>query len=324
MSQITVKTKKPYSIQINKGLIINKGLPKGFLVTDTNIVKNYPNFIKKDSLVFSPGEENKTFKNYLRIVYFLDHKDSIIALGGGVIGDLTGFVASTYKRGINLIQIPTSLTAMVDSSIGGKNGINIMDRKNYLGTIYQPEKVLIDPLFLNTLSKKEFKNGLAEIIKYSFIFNTPPLKRTKAGISIEDSDLEDIIFYCCEAKAKVVEEDEKDKAYRHTLNFGHTIGHAIELAHRLNHGQAVSIGMMKEAELGFKLGIIDKDFYQELKKALSVNGLNTKLPADLNIEKTLEIMESDKKGKFIFAFNQENYSVKVNPSDIRECLKNDN
>jgi 3-dehydroquinate synthase len=324
MSQITLNTKKPYSIEIKKGLIINQGLLEGFLVTDTNLAKIYPKIMKKDSLVLFSGEENKSFENYLRIVYFLDHSDKLIALGGGVIGDLAGFVASTYKRGINLIQIPTSLTAMVDSSVGGKNGINIVDRKNYLGTIYQPEKVLIDPLFLNTLPKKEFTNGLAEVIKYSFIFNTPPIERIKSGVSVNDTDLEDIIFQCCETKARVIEKDEQDKAYRHTLNFGHTIGHAIELSQRLSHGQAVSIGMIKEAELGYNLGIVDKNFYQELKQALSINGLNTKLPANLDVDKTLEIMESDKKGKFIFAFNQKNHSVKVNPEEIIKCLKNDN
>jgi 3-dehydroquinate synthase len=320
MKKINVLTQYPYNIEINNNLVIGKELPEGFLVTDRNLAINYPYLVKNDSMVLYPGEKNKSIENYLRIIYFMDNNKRILALGGGVIGDLVGFVASTYKRGINFIQIPTSLTAMVDSSIGGKNGINISDRKNYLGTIYQPEKVLIDPLFLKTLPKKEFVDGIAEIVKYGFIFDNPPLERLKQGLSIYDSDLEDIIFNCCLTKARVVEKDEKDKNYRHLLNFGHTIGHAFELSHNLRHGHAVSIGMVKEAELAYNLGIINKDICSKLKEVLYFNGLSIDIPKNFDLQRIIEIMKADKKGKFVFAFNEENYSVKVKESDVEKVL----
>ena len=237
---------KGFEIEIQSGSIKNRFLPNGFVITDKNLFQNYEDIIGDKGFVIEPGEKSKSTEIFLEIINKLNDADKIVAFGGGVVGDLAGFVASIYKRGIKLIQVPTTLLAMIDSSIGGKNGINLNKRKNYLGTIYQPEKIFIDPSFLETLSIKEFRNGIAEIIKYSILFGKPSLQRIEEGIRISDLDLPQIIYQCCLIKTEVVEQDEKDKNYRHVLNFGHTIGHALELVYHLTHGEAISIGMIKE------------------------------------------------------------------------------
>jgi len=303
-------------LKIEKGLITKSRLPEGFVITDFNIAKNYSKLIKDRSFIMAGGEQSKTGENYLRIAEKIGGKERIIAFGGGVVGDLAGFIASTYKRGIPLIQVPTSLLAMVDSSIGGKNGINLGNNKNYLGTIYQPEEILIDPCFLDTLPEKEFGNGIAEISKYGFLFEKPSLDRLEKGVKVSDNDLERIIYDCVQEKLKVVEEDEIEEGYRDVLNFGHTIGHAIELIYNLSHGEAISIGMVKELELGGRMEEADR-----LRKILKINGLPTEFPNNFNPEEVLEIMRSDKKGEFVFAFDKDNYHVQLNEDQVRDFLK---
>jgi len=323
--KIKVNLKTSYEIKIKKGLIIENRIPEGFIVTDSNIAKIYKKLLYKEKLVIDAGEESKNLENYEKIILELSkvNEEAIIAFGGGVIGDLAGFVASTCKRGLNLIQVPTTLLAMVDSSIGGKNGVNLGELKNYAGTIYQPKKVLIDPLFLETLPNKEFKNGVAEIIKYSYIFGNPKLERLKKGVKKIDMDLENIVAECCEIKSRVVEEDEFDKGYRHTLNFGHTIGHAIELPYNLSHGEAISIGMIKELELGKKAGLVDGRKIKEIKEVLEINKLPTEFPENMDIDKVLRIMKTDKKGYFVFALDKNNYNVQLNEEIIKNFLKNE-
>ncbi len=299
-------------IKIGKGLILKQGLPKGFIITDRNIAKIYSSLInKREKFVINPGEKSKNFANYKKILECLCKSDvnQIIALGGGVVGDLAGFVASTYKRGISLIHIPTSFLAMVDSSIGGKTGINLNENKNYVGTFYQPDAVLIDPLFLKTLPKEEFRNGLAEVIKYSMVFGKPNL-----------DNVNDIIKECCKIKMKVVKKDERDKGYRHVLNFGHTIGHGIELLGKLKHGEAISIGMVKETELGELLGYVKKGRSEELKEILKLNHLPTKMP-NINVDKIIELMKKDKKGSLVFAFNKKDYNVRVSEEIVRKVIQ---
>ena len=309
-------------IEISKGIIKKKGIPKGFIITDENISKLYPELITKNHFIIKPDEKSKSFENYKKIIEKLSktNEQTIIALGGGVVGDLAGFVASTYKRGIDLIQIPTTLLAMIDSSIGGKNGINLRNKKNYLGTIYQPKLVLIDSDFLKTLPEKEFQNGIAEAIKYFAIFEKPKIEIFQKKIT-KESDLTKAISECCKLKVEVIKKDEKDKNYRHVLNFGHTIGHAIELLYNLNHGQAVSIGMIKELQLAIKKRYATTKKLEQIKKALIINNLPTQLPKNFNVEKILGIMKQDKKGKFIFAFDKENYNVQLNEEIIKEILK---
>lgn len=319
---IKINLKPEYEIEIERGVIINKGLPEGFVICDKNIFKKYKNLIKGDCFVVKAGEKNKSVKSYLKIMEKLSETDTskIIAFGGGVVGDLAGFVASTYKRGINFIQVPTSLLAMIDASIGGKNGVNLGEKKNYIGTIYQPEKVLIDSLFLKSLSKKEFRNGIAEMIKYAVVFNKPELNRFEFKVNSKDEDFGKLIEESCEVKVGVVEKDVDDKGLRHVLNFGHTIGHAIELLSGLSHGEAISIGMIKELELGVQEGLIEKEKLEKVRKCLEKNNLPVEFPVNIDKEKVLELMKKDKKGSLVFSFDEKNYNVRIEEEKIRKFL----
>ncbi len=315
---------RSYDIKIERGLATDKALPGGFVITDSNIVsiQRYADLIKiDDAFVVDAGEKSKSPNTYIEIARHIpEGAKRIIAFGGGVVGDLAGFVASTYRRGIPLVNIPTTLLAMVDSSIGGKNGINLRRRKNYLGTIYQPEEVLIDPLFLDTLPEMEFRNGVAEIIKYAAIFGTPDLERLARGVRKSDKDLERIIAQCCKLKAEVVQRDERDSGYRHTLNSGHTIGHAIELLLGRSHGETVSTGIAYELRLGKEYGIIDDGKLRAVIGALKANGLPTELPFGINTLQIIELMKADKKGPFIFAFDEKHYAVQAKEKDVRRIL----
>lgn len=317
--EIAVKTNPKYRIIIQKGLIKNNKLPQGFVITDSNVYEKYRDLVGDNYFCINAGEKSKNIETYFKILDKLkdsENIDTITAFGGGVVGDTAGFVASTYKRGVKLIQIPTSLLAMVDSSIGGKNGVNLGEKKNYIGTIYQPTEVIIDTSFLETLPKEELKNGFAEIIKYYWLFDKNKLKE-----KLDLENIEKIIFECCKYKVNVIEKDTFDKSYRHVLNFGHTIGHAIELLNNLSHGEAISIGMIKEMELGEKIGLIKHEETDMLRKALKSAGLPTELPKNIDIQKIIEIMKSDKKGKFRFAFSREKYDVEVEEDKVIEFLK---
>lgn len=176
--EIIVNTQPKCKIIIQRGFIKNNKLPEGFVITDANLHHYYRDLISSENYIIKASEESKSLETYFQILKILpENTNTIIAFGGGVAGDIAGFVASTYKRGINLIQVPTSLVAMTDSSIGGKNGVNLGEKKNYVGTIYQPSLVIIDPDLLKTLPEKEFKNGLAEVIKYGYLFENPDLNK---------------------------------------------------------------------------------------------------------------------------------------------------
>ncbi len=313
-----IKSELGYEIEIEKGIVKDRGLPKGFVITDFNVDKEYGYLIKNEKIVVEAGETSKSILCYNKIIGRLCrlNEEKIIAFGGGMIGDLAGFTASTYNRGIEFIQVPTTLLAMIDSSIGGKNGVNYGRIKNKVGTIYQPKKVLIDPLFLETLSNEEFKNGVAEIVKYGYLFRQPSLERLRESISKEDSDLEEVIYKCGKIKTKVVEKDVLDKNYRHILNLGHTVGHAIELLYELSHGEAISIGMVKELGLGEKIGIVRGGDSKKIRDILKKNDLPIKLPKRADIKKIIKNMSQDKKGKFVFALNKTNYNVRIDEETI--------
>jgi len=288
-----------------------KDLPEGFVLTDTNLYKQYPSLVKnrKNLYVIEAGEQSKSGENYLRIASKLEGK-RIIAFGGGVVGDLAGFLAATFKRGINLVQVPTSLMAMVDSSIGGKNGINVGLKKNYLGTIYEAENVLIDLKFLKTLLPEEFRNGVAEIIKYAFITEEDQLYE-----KIVLKDIRSVVETCVCLKTKVVE-----SGNRNILNFGHTIGHAIELLMNLKHGEAVAIGMVKEAIVGERLGVVTKEKRQKLIDGLRRNDLLLDVDIRSRLGEIIELMLLDKKNSgdnVVFAFDEKNSCVKINRKDLK-------
>ena len=309
------------NIELGQGLILEKGLPEGFVITDSNLFEKYGFLIKGRYFVIEVGEKSKSLENYSEVIKKLENEERIVALGGGVVGDLAGFVASTYKRGIDLIQVPTSLMAMVDSSIGGKNGVNVGEKKNYLGTIYQPKKILIDTQFLKTLPEEEFRSGVAEIIKYGIIFGKLSLARLGRGVFVRDYDLKEIISECVRIKLSVVSRDERDLGYRHVLNFGHTVGHALELIYGLKHGEAIAIGMVAEMKIG--KNFFSDEMVGEVEKVIEANGLSVNLPKNLDVERILQLMKQDKKGSFVFAFGEKNYNVSLAEKEVKEFLKNE-
>ena len=291
MKNIKIELKNhSYDIFIEKGILDkantyikkvynNKNL---YIITDDNVSKLYldklvevlSNDFNVKYVVVPHGEESKTIKYYTYVCEELIKMDIrrnelLVALGGGVIGDLTGFVAGTLYRGIPYVGIPTSLLSQMDSSIGGKTGIDFCDRKNILGVFKQPEMVLIDPNTLKTLDNREFNNGMGELIKHGAIGNKDLLLSLVNKPEID----ENIISQSLHVKKRVVELDEFDTGVRMTLNFGHTFGHVIELKYHYKHGEAVAIGMLMALKLGIDLGITQKECYDVIYNILKAYNL---------------------------------------------------
>lgn len=273
-----------------------------------NILKE--NGIDPIHFIIPDGEKFKTLKTVLRIYDFLlknhvTRSEPILALGGGVIGDLAGFVASTYKRGIQFIQIPTTLLSQIDASVGGKTGVDHKLGKNMIGTFYQPDMVIADVSMLLSLPEKEFRNGLAEVIKYGIIkdpelFDLLETKRNeilKRNISV----LIEIVSKCVQIKGKVVEKDEKEeKGLREILNYGHTIGHIIETVtgySRYSHGEAVAIGMVEEARRALKHGFLNDINLRRMTELISSYDLPVEIPKDINKNDFRSKILQDKKVK---------------------------
>jgi 3-dehydroquinate synthase len=258
-------------------------------------------------VIIPDGERYKDISTVQKIYgellrHGLDRKSTLIALGGGVIGDITGFVASTYMRGIDYIQIPTTLLAQVDSSVGGKTGVNHKLGKNMIGTFYQPKLVWIDIDTLKTLPQKEFFAGLAEVIKYGVIWDAKLFafldnNRDKI-LKLDKKSLTYIIKRSCEIKAEVVSKDERESGLRAILNYGHTIGHAIETAtgyKKYLHGEAVAIGMHTEARLAEKLDIVSEKSVWKIKSLIDSYGLPSAMPSKIDFNSLLASMQLDKK-----------------------------
>jgi 3-dehydroquinate synthase len=224
----------------------------------------------------------------------------LLALGGGVIGDLVGFVAATYLRGVPLVQIPTTLLAQVDSSIGGKVAVNYGTLKNRIGAFYQPKLVISDIASLKTLPAAEISDGLAEVIKYGVIQDEAFFTYLEENIdqikSLDEKALEMVVFRCAGIKAAVVGQDERDFGLRNILNYGHTVGHAIESASdfRVRHGEAVAIGMLAEARISNRMGILDSSALTRIKTLIKRAGLPTQVP-ELAPDRLLQTMGHDKK-----------------------------
>jgi 3-dehydroquinate synthase len=260
---------------------------------------------------FPSGETHKTMDTVLHLVdefliQKLERRDSVIAFGGGVVGDTAAFAASIYLRGINLIQVPTTLLSQVDSAIGGKTGVNLPKGKNLVGTFYQPVFTLVDFSLLASLSKPEMHSGLAEIIKYGIIGNAGVLKyletHTDKVTQLDYSQCPDIwahlITRSAADKAKVVSGDEKEAGLRETLNFGHTIGHAIEAASHYKvytHGEAVAIGMVGATRLAETLALIDSKSAARIYKIIDQLGYDTVIKATLTPDQIMDAMRLDKK-----------------------------
>ena len=240
------------------------------------------------------------------LINAFDRRSPLVALGGGVIGDLTGFAAATYMRGIPFVQVPTTLLAMVDSSVGGKTGVNHPMGKNMIGAFYQPKLVLMDLDLLKTLPQEEFLAGMAEVIKYGVIWDQELftyLERNRERIlAQEHGPLGHIISRSCEIKADVVCKDEREGGLRAILNFGHTVGHAVEMLehYTMRHGEAVAIGMVYAARLAHRMGYCDARVPEKVEALLSDYGLPTGLSALKQRPQTSRIMDAlqlDKKAE---------------------------
>ncbi|MEE8328788.1 MAG: 3-dehydroquinate synthase, partial [Thermodesulfovibrionia bacterium] len=259
-----------------------------------------------------------------------DRGSLLVALGGGVIGDITGFVASTYMRGIRYVQVPTTLLAQVDSSVGGKTGVNHPLGKNMIGTFYQPSLVLIDIDILKTLPERELRAGIAEVIKYGIIsdselFNFLENKGNEAFIT--GDNLIHVIQRSCEIKADIVSRDERESGVRAVLNFGHTIGHAIETVtdyKRFLHGEAIAMGMCAAADLAVKLKICKKESLVRIKRLIESFNLPVVIPADIKASALIKAMEVDKKvkaGKLSFILPESIGRVRIEEDVDRKVIQ---
>ena len=257
-----------------------------------------------DLVTLPVGETAKSMNEFSRVISQLvelkcDRSTTILALGGGVVGDMAGFVASSFMRGIDYYQIPTTLLAMVDSAIGGKTGINIAEGKNIVGTIYQPEAVLIDPDILSSLPKEEVFAGLGEVIKYGAIWDKEFLNKISSWLeNIESFPFEEAIARSCEIKAEIVSKDERESGLRRILNFGHTIGHALE-SHlgygKIRHGEAVALGMKCAGFISEKIGMISKEELSIL--SYTINRLPLPELSHLNGNHLMPFIKTDKKSE---------------------------
>ena len=297
MRTVHVSASRSYDVLIGSGLLQNIGdrvatIRKACsicIVSDSNVWPLYGETVETSlksagfspvSFVFPAGEASKSADVYLQLLNYLAENhitrtDLIVALGGGVVGDLSGFAAATYLRGIPFVQVPTTLLAAVDSSVGGKTAIDLPAGKNLVGAFYQPSLVLCDTDCLNTLSPEIFRDGCAEVIKYGVLYD-PALFAHLAqhGLSFHR---EEVITRCVELKRDVVAEDEFDTGARMKLNLGHTIGHAIESRSNftISHGQAVAMGMAIVSRAGAELGICDAEVREEIENILARFGLPT-------------------------------------------------
>lgn len=264
-------------------------------------------------LSFPAGEASKTIATIAWLASAaaglgLDRTALFVALGGGVTGDLAGFLASGYLRGVPFVQIPTTLLAQVDSSVGGKTGVDLPEGKNLFGAFYQPRAVFIDPDVLHSLPATHYRNGLAEVIKYGVIRDPDFLayleRHREPILALDPEEVEHLILTCCRIKAEVVAADEREGGLRRILNFGHTIGHAVEAASRfeLLHGFAVAIGMVAATRIAVRRSLLDRAAAERIIALISAYELPTEVPEDLDRETIKSYLLSDKKrvGKRLF------------------------
>lgn len=316
MKKLTVNVNDKYDILIEKGLIKKAGEltktvlsgKKLVLVSDTNVYPIYGDDVKSSleaegydvyTYIFEAGEASKTTKTVIDMVEFmaqneLTREDGVVALGGGVCGDMAGFAAAIFLRGIKFVQIPTSLLAQVDSSVGGKTAVDLPQGKNLCGAFHQPSLVIIDPNVLDTLTEHYFVDGMGEVIKYGCIKSKSLFNRLENENPKDFID--DLIFECVDIKRQVVENDEKEHGERALLNFGHTCGHAIEKLwnfEAVSHGEAVGIGMVMITRVSENIGITEKGTTDRIINVLKKNGM--KIEDTHSISEIVGAMNADKK-----------------------------
>ncbi len=320
MEKITVNATKKYDVVIGDGLLDRLGeliRSTGFngkitIITDKTVDKLYSEKVVKNLIgsgfivfkyVLDGGENSKTGAEFLNILEFLaknefTRSDAVIALGGGVVGDISGFVSACYLRGIKFFQVPTTLLAFVDSSVGGKTAINLKAGKNLAGAFYQPEMVVCDITTAKTLPKAEYACGMAEIIKYGMIFDAELLNLLEKGM---EENSEKVVARCVDLKRIVVENDEFDNGERQLLNFGHTLGHAVEKesGYNIPHGKAVGIGMHLITESAVNSGVCDEEVLKILDFLLDKYEIpnNCDIPINTLLERTM--VDKKRKGDMI-------------------------
>lgn len=333
MKTIEVNASKQYKIHIGEGLLDSAaklikdavGVCRAVIVTDDIVNSLYCDKLEENlnsagfkvhKFVFDNGEASKNMDILCRLLNFLAEKgltrsDAVIALGGGVVGDLAGFAAATYLRGIRLVQIPTTLLSAVDSSVGGKTAVNLDNGKNLAGAFYQPDIVICDYSTLSTLPQKVFSDGSAEVIKYGMILSK------ELFVFLENNNirnnLEYVISHCVEIKRDVVCQDEHDNGIRRLLNFGHTVGHAIEKCsgYSIPHGSAVGIGMIIASKGAFALGLSKEDFSGKIAQLLIKNSLPVKCGFTANELYNVALSDKKRKGDKISL---------VVPKEIGKCV----
>lgn len=319
MKQLRVDLKdNGYDIIIKKGIINNiadflqTSAEKIFIITDNNVAELYLDALEKSlkqanfdvcSMVLPAGEKTKSFDSLIKIYekmvdFNMTRTDMVITFGGGVIGDLGGFASATYHRGIDYVQIPTTLLSQVDSSVGGKVGVDLPEGKNLAGSFYQPKRVIIDPSLLETLSDYYFTDGMGEVIKYGCIRDAELFDLICECGNRQNimAHIEDVIFKCCQIKVAIVQADERDLGERMLLNFGHTYGHALEKFYnyeKIGHGQAVGVGMYYVTCISEKLGQTYAGTSEKIKNALKMFGLPWNDNA--NSKKVIMAVAKDKK-----------------------------
>lgn len=322
------------------------GLYKGnniIIVVDENthdlcleyLITSFPALEKSEIILLPNGEENKVMEVCMQVWnafsdYGFGRKDLVLNLGGGMVTDMGGFLASVFKRGMDFIHIPTSLLAMVDAAVGGKNGIDLGPYKNQLGTIIKAKNVFIDAAFLQTLPEKEFYNGYAEMLKYGLVYDENLFSELSTFKTEEDFNRLDIIERCVQIKVEISDGDLFEKGERKLLNFGHTFGHAIEgyklISDPISHGHAVGIGMCAESYISMQRGLLSKDDFYKL-QALLVKTYPFLTFSDECIQEIISIMYNDKKneGGKIFSVLLESigkgiYHNELSENEIREAL----
>ncbi|WP_455146003.1 3-dehydroquinate synthase [Brachyspira pilosicoli] len=333
-----------YDILVEKGLINDTGKlvkevlrgKRALIVTDDIVDKFYTETVKKSLekeniitsvCVLENGETNKNIESIYNIYSSLaknelSRKDIIIALGGGVIGDMAGYAAAAWMRGIDFVQIPTTLLACVDSSVGGKTGINIKEGKNLVGAFHSPRLVIMDSDVLNTLPKREFNAGMAEVIKHAFLFDKKLLKYLENNNNNFDMDF--ILKRNCELKGHIVEIDYKEKKERMFLNFGHTIGHSVENAAGygvLLHGEAVAIGVIFAIEYGIKKNITkDKSLLERAKNIFAKFSLPTEIPSNINLKDAIKLDKKRSNDEINFVFLEDIEKPLINKVSINDIV----
>lgn len=332
-----------YDILVSSGLIKESGKlvkevlrgKRALIVTDDIVDKLYTKIVKESLereniitsvCVLQNGETNKNIESIYNIYSSLaknelSRKNIIIALGGGVIGDMAGYAAATWMRGIDFVQIPTTLLACVDSSVGGKTGINIKEGKNLVGAFHSPRLVIMDSDVLNTLPKREFNAGMAEVIKHAFLFDKKLLEYLENNNSF---DMDFILKRNCELKGHIVEIDYKEKKERMFLNFGHTIGHSVENAAGygvLLHGEAVAIGVIFAIEYGIKKGITkDKSILERAKNIFTKFSLPTEIPSNINLKDAIKLDKKRSNDEINFVFLEDIEKPLINKVSINDIV----